>query len=195
MNDTPAEKICNGCKIVKPLGEFHACKGGKYGTTTKCKVCRKAIWLANSENNKAYRKVYYQENRERFATYYKPRPPRPKKVNKGVYKPDPQRRREITKKYRLANLETVRACEIARDARRRAAEGSFTGKEWRAKLKLYKGYCHWCHKKIKGTPHADHVIALSKGGTNYIDNVVPSCAKCNLAKSAKSPLEFAGRLF
>jgi len=29
----------------------------------------------------------------------------------------------------------------------------------------------------------EHIIPLSKGGTNYIDNIVPACRFCNLSKN------------
>lgn len=61
------------------------------------------------------------------------------------------------------------------------------------------GYLHQCKecvsKKVKkwreeyckvskaGTK--DHVVPLSKGGTNYIDNIVPACVSCNSSKRDK----------
>lgn len=176
MNDTPTEKICTGCKVVKPLNEFHNYKAGKYGVTSQCKACRKATWTARGDKNKAYREVYYQENKHRWNSSPTPY----KGYDAAAY---------------AANCEVRKVYSAAYRARKANAEGSYTAKEWLAKLKLYKGRCHWCHKKITGATHADHVIALSKGGTNYISNIVPACAKCNVNKNAKSPLEFAGRLF
>lgn len=42
--------------------------------------------------------------------------------------------------------------------------------------------------------HIDHVWPLSKGGSNGPENLVLACAECNLRKSAKTPMEFAGVL-
>jgi hypothetical protein len=43
--------------------------------------------------------------------------------------------------------------------------------------------CHWrlpgC--TIKSTT-ADHVVAVSRGGTNDLDNLVGSCLRCNMAR-------------
>jgi 5-methylcytosine-specific restriction endonuclease McrA len=33
--------------------------------------------------------------------------------------------------------------------------------------------------------HLDHVVPLSRGGAHSLDNLVPSCAHCNLTKSKK----------
>ncbi|MFE4367961.1 MULTISPECIES: HNH endonuclease [unclassified Streptomyces] len=40
--------------------------------------------------------------------------------------------------------------------------------------------------------HLDHVVPLSKGGTDTADNMVPACAKCNLSKGAKTLMEWRG---
>ena len=41
-------------------------------------------------------------------------------------------------------------------------------------------YCHWCGKTLdKKSVTADHIIPKSKGGKNTIENIVPSCQRCN----------------
>lgn len=47
----------------------------------------------------------------------------------------------------------------------------------RAQVLTPGALCHWC-----GTVSAtvcDHLVPLSRGGTNDIDNLVPSCVACN----------------
>lgn len=62
-------------------------------------------------------------------------------------------------------------------------------------LKLSKGRCWWCGKKIKGEHyHLDHRVPLSQGGSNAPENLCISCPKCNLSKSDKLPQDFNGRL-
>ena len=51
-------KVCTKCKIEKLLSEFHKHKIGKYGRKARCKECTK-------EENKAYHKKYYEENRDK----------------------------------------------------------------------------------------------------------------------------------
>lgn len=96
---------------------------------------------------------------------------------------------------RLERPELHRAKNHNRRARLKAAEGSFTPEQWRQKLAQYAGRCHWCGGVITGPVHVEHVIPLARGGTNFISNVVPSCASCNAAKGTKLPHEFSGRLF
>ena len=53
----------------------------------------------------------------------------------------------------------------------------------RQQLLRDKPLCHWC-KKAPAT-QADHVIEHDKGGSNDLDNLVPSCAKCNGRRGAR----------
>ena len=60
-------------------------------------------------------------------------------------------------------------------------------------LKLQENKCYYCncylqylqHKYV----HLDHYIPLSKEGLHSIDNVVWSCARCNLIKSNNLPIQ------
>lgn len=66
-------------------------------------------------------------------------------------------------------------------------DGSFhTFGEWET-LKAQYGYtCPCCHKiepEIKLTE--DHIIPLSKGGSDLIENIQPLCLDCNRRKNAK----------
>lgn len=51
--------------------------------------------------------------------------------------------------------------------------------------------CQYCGKRLSfRTATKDHLIPLSKGGTNTIENIVSSCKHCNLLKSNLSLDEF-----
>lgn len=70
--------------------------------------------------------------------------------------------------------------------RKRTAEGSHTYGEWENLKKQYGFTCPICLKKepeIKLTE--DHIIPVSKGGSDYIENIQPLCMKCNLIKHDK----------
>lgn len=54
-------------------------------------------------------------------------------------------------------------------------------KVWRAN----GGRCWWCGESVEyRNIHRDHIIPVSKGGGGG-DNIVPSCAACNLKKNAR----------
>jgi hypothetical protein len=64
-------KQCSKCKKIKPIGEFHKHKGGKYGVESFCKECRKAYYRNNTEKYKEHQKKYYKKNKEKYYQYSK----------------------------------------------------------------------------------------------------------------------------
>lgn len=47
--------------------------------------------------------------------------------------------------------------------------------------------CQYCGRSAPDVVlHVDHVVPVSKGGTNSIENLVTACAECNLGKSDMS---------
>lgn len=69
-------------------------------------------------------------------------------------------------------------------ARRYAREKQVVGKhsleEWNDLLIEFNNRCAFCRKKTKLTK--DHIVPLSEGGTDYIDNIQPLCKSCNSKK-------------
>lgn len=188
------EKTCSKCGVPKPATAefFGKYKKAKSGITSWCRACRNADNSArrkiNPEQGRGYRRKWREANLERA-----------KAENSAYYKANPEMAREKSKRWREANPEKAKAFAKVSKLNRRAAEanaeGSFTAAEFTAKLKAQKGCCYWCADRITGPVHADHVIPVSKGGNNYITNIVPACPTCNLSKGAKTPWDFAGRLF
>ena len=67
-------------------------------------------------------------------------------------------------------------------AKRLQAEGSYTVQEWLALKEQYGNICLRCKKHESELDHSlqqDHVIPISKGGTNWITNIQPLCKPCN----------------
>ena len=112
--------------------------------------------------------------------------------HKNKNDPDKVARRRA---YRRANLER-RRLEFAvyrkkypertrtRLSKRRKAEGSFTPDDVLEKFNNQEGKC-LCGVDLKAAYHIDHVIPLSRGGTNWAHNIQLLCASCNLHKGSR----------
>ena len=97
-----------------------------------------------------------------------------------------EERNTYQREYGKENRDKLTLFTNLRRARKLAAEGSHTDEEWQALKAFYDYKCLCCRKhepEIRLT--RDHVIPLTKGGTDSIDNVQPLCARCNSKKNNK----------
>lgn len=97
------------------------------------------------------------------------------------------KKRQEYRRYYYANkailLPKISVYVRVRQARLRGAEGRFTPTEWRARYELYGGCCAYCSKPLSfRSATMDHVIPISKGGSNWPENLVPACGTCNKSK-------------
>lgn len=72
-------------------------------------------------------------------------------------------------------------------ARKNGAIGSHTFDDWKTLKERYNFICPSCHKsepEIKLTE--DHIVPLSKGGSDDIENIQPLCKYCNSKKNIKT---------
>jgi 5-methylcytosine-specific restriction endonuclease McrA len=78
-------------------------------------------------------------------------------------------------------------CNRAKENRRRArlagAVGSHTSAEWFAILARQRGRCASCRERRELTK--DHIVPISRGGTDFAYNLQGLCRPCNSAKCDK----------
>lgn len=92
--------------------------------------------------------------------------------------------RFITSK--AAHIYCTRECKTRHmKVRRRGQEcGSPTAYTWTEVITVFLRFdscCAYCEQRIE-QPEPDHVIPLSRGGSNGIGNILPSCSSCNSDK-------------
>ena len=88
-----------------------------------------------------------------------------------------------------------RVTSSKRRAKKRNAEGFYTNDDIEVQYRSQSGKCWHCGKQLKGKYEVDHLIPLDKGGTNWPNNIVCACRKCNRSKGAKLTIEWNGKLF
>lgn len=64
--------------------------------------------------------------------------------------------------------------------------GTHTAEEWLSLVKEFSGRCVRCQCKPLNGPEKDHIVPLYQGGSDAIDNLQPSCARCNASKGPES---------
>ncbi len=74
------------------------------------------------------------------------------------------------------------------------AGGSYSTEDIRRILKQQRGRCAYCRDRFGNQFHIDHILALSRGGSNYPHNLQLTCETCNLRKHARDPINFAQSL-
>jgi 5-methylcytosine-specific restriction endonuclease McrA len=201
-----SSKVCKGCGVEKELSEFYAVSRNSDGCIGKCKSCVKAAVKANrrkrSEQYATYerlranlphrveaRRAYQKAHKEEINEYKKRwRRENAQMVSLRSREHYERNKDEIvarSKKWAEGNPEKVSSAKADNRRKRRAAKhtslGSFTAEEFEELCERYGNRCLACG----GTEirlEADHVVPLTKGGSNDISNIQPLCGFCNRRK-------------
>lgn len=107
---------------------------------------------------------------------------------------NPEADAEQAKRWRQKNLPKL--CEYARTRRSRKlnAGGEVSAEQISDLLHRQHRKCAYCTVKLKRVFHADHIMPLSRGGSNFIGNIQILCKTCNLRKNAMHPTDFARKI-
>ena len=105
---------------------------------------------------------------------------------KGGVSSDRQYRNNQIREWKKLNKKKVSFYSAKRRIRKVCGGGFHTIGEWELLKKQYNFTCPSCKKiepKIKLTE--DHIIPVSKGGSDNIENIQPLCSMCNCRKFTK----------
>ncbi len=146
------------------------------GRSLVCRICsnsRKRRWeAAHPEKRGIWKREHSAEYKARVALWACNHAAQCNARKRKWEKDNPEKQRDVKAKARC---------------RRRAlsanAIGSYTPVEFRLLCARFGNRCLCCGKKTKLT--ADHVLPLSKGDSDTIDNLQPLCRSCNSKKSTK----------
>ena len=143
------------------------------------------------EKDKEIKKAYRAKNREKA-----------RQVTAQWRFDNPGKAAEAAIRWRINNPEKAREVQRSGSAKRRALEAQVVSEKYELQdiLDTWGTDCHICqepvdfdaprhsrHPNWERGLHLDHVIPLSRGGSNTVANVKPSHARCNLLKNNKVP--------
>lgn len=170
-------KRCTKCGENKPnTNEYFAFQNKSKGTLkARCKECDKKYREKNKDKMKEYNKNYYENNADKIKEY--------RENNKDKIK-------ESRKKYLENNKDKIKGYIHKRRSLKLGNGGSYTKAQWLDTLEYFDYKCAYTGECIKHNCHVEHIVPLSKGGTSYIWNLVPSTASANLSKQNRDMEEW-----
>ena len=172
-------KQCSKCLRELPVSSFDKAWSNPDGYQYSCRKCSKVVRALRREKELEYRRKYYKKNRNwiRQASSKYDCGEKAKLRNRKWRSANPEKQAACCRSWNKRNPERTRHHACQRRARRAAAEGRYTLEQWKTRCLEYANRCAYCGKKRKLTRH--HVTPLCKGGSNFIENIVPACLSCN----------------
>lgn len=203
-------KRCTKCGKIKPLVEFGLVRRGEDKRRSWCKICSAEYSHCyhaehRKEANERSRR-YNAEHREELIEYsHRWRQENPEKVAAQCRRYYERHREEVGRRtlrwqrehpekqaeyarlhrqrYPEKNREKTRVCR----ARKAGAVGFHAYEEFNVLCELVGWKCLCC-----GRPHVefplteDHIVPISRGGSDDVSNIQPLCQHCNSVKSVKN---------
>ncbi len=199
-------KICKGCNVTKCFSEFYVSRGNLDRRMGKCKLCvrssvrenrRKRLdQYAQYEKSRANlphrveaRRKYQGEHKEQVSEYKKSWAANNSesvvRSKRDYYQCNRDEVISRSRKWAEDNAEKVKIAKINNRRKRRAAKnasnGHFTAEEFNALCSVY-GYACLCCGVTGRRLEADHLVPLTQGGSDDINNIQPLCGVCNRRK-------------
>lgn len=179
------DKINARAKEYKILHQAHLTEKNKeYYLANKPEILKKqkVYTDAHKERLTLYKKNYHFINKERLIK---------KAVEWG--RNNKEKRKIIKKKWRDNNREKTNFLTKQYIYRKKGAGGYATFKQVHELYEKYLGLCVYCG--LNKATSIDHVIPISRGGNNNIENLLPACVSCNSKKRDKLLSEWKPELF
>lgn len=157
----------------------------KYVNSLKGRIARRRIGLRWKWKHIDKVRKYQEINRDKINAQ-----------KREYYFKNRDRLKNDVKIWKQNNKDKIRIYAKRRRALKRGATGFHTAEEWEQKKAAYGYCCAYCGIQEKDLKKIykdkkwhklteDHIIPISKRGTDCIANIAPACIKCNIIKNDK----------
>jgi len=168
------------CKELYKEDQFYKDRSQKDGLQNWCKNC----------SSKNHSKHYKENTEDRLEYGYR--------WNQNHVASRAQYYQNHIKNHRAQMIEWRRnnslKCRIYSHKRRAKLSGSGGSHTDQDIIQLYaeqEGKCKYCNCSIEDYYEVDHIVPVSKGGTDNPDNLTLACKKCNRSKFNKTVEEWS----
>jgi 5-methylcytosine-specific restriction endonuclease McrA len=168
--------------------------GYLYDRGCRCQACRRSDRDRSREKHRRYRENHRDEVAERNRKWAQSHAEHRAQYRRSYNATHREQNAAAHKCWQERNREHVRAEARNRSALIANAPGTHTAADVRAQYDRQDGICFYCGVKVGYSYHVDHVMPLSRGGSNGPENLVVACPTCNMNKHDKHPMEWCGRL-
>lgn len=197
-------KICSSCRKEKRKEDFGKNSHAKDGLQNQCKSCRHKyteknsiklsekcrIWrIANREKAREFERNWVKKNKDKVREYQR----KWRELNKDSEKKrvlawryeNIERYKENCSRWKRENKGSVKISDHKRRARKIGNGGVITKQEWVDLCNKYENKCLCCGRGDVDLT-IDHIVPISVGGRNVIENAQPLCRSCNCKKHTKT---------
>jgi 5-methylcytosine-specific restriction endonuclease McrA len=141
----------------------------------------------NAEHLREIKRAWNEAHPEKVRRYWKEsiarHPERKRQQKSASQKRNREAARVRGRRYAKRHPEKIRIGCLNRWAMFKAAEGQFTKQDIDEIYETQQGRCAYCGITLHGVYEIDHVIPLSRGGSNWPDNLMITCPSCNSSKN------------
>lgn len=179
------KKPCKNGHISKRYVISRTCFECKKEKQIKSRADNPVLWMAYNKkaNLSARRKKSKAEWREKNRDKIN-------QQNREWHANNPEKAAAKIKKWRSKNQESCRTYSRNRKALIKNAAGKHTKDDVLAIYEKQNKKCPVCNACLLSGYHVDHIVPLSKGGSNDAKNLQLLCAPCNQSKSNKDFAEW-----
>lgn len=202
-------KTCTKCGQTYPAtAEYFHRRKKNNSLRSACKPChnaqgRKWVQSLSEEQRSARRKVctelqrgYYKRHNDEINQRDRERNQQPerqvqRRTHRVVwYEANRDYVREYHRQYRKAKPEFRKAQSERRRSLKKQALGTHTAADIITLYEQSEDRCMYCGIRLFGEYHLDHIHPLSRGGTNWPENLAIACVRCNTSKNDRTLAEW-----